>query len=246
MITVGTKNEETRCKWVEGKLAEVPAGWRILDAGAGEQAYRKCCSHLRYVSQDFAQYQPAAVGSGLQMGSWDYGKLDIVCDITDIPEPDASFDAILCLEVLEHVPDPRAVIVELSRLLRPGGRLIMSAPFCSLTHFAPHHYATGFNRYFYEKHLPENGLQLLELTANGNYFEYVAQELRRLDTVTQRYASERLSRIERWAQKILLKVLQTSSESDKGSEELLAFGYQVVAEKAVATSSPPVTGGTRE
>jgi ubiquinone/menaquinone biosynthesis C-methylase UbiE len=246
VITVGTKNEETRYKWVERKLAAVPAGWRILDAGAGEQAFKKFCSHLRYVSQDFAQYQPAALESGLQMPSWDYGKLDIVCDITAIPEPDASFDAILCLEVLEHVPDPRAVIVELSRLLRPGGRLIMSAPFCSLTHFAPYHYASGFNRYFYEKHLPENGLQVLELTANGNYFEYLAQEVRRLDAVTQRFASVPLGRIERWAQKILLKVLQTSSQRDTGSDELLAFGYQVVAEKAAVESSPPIAGGTRE
>ena len=65
------------------------------------------------------------------MGSWDQTGLDIVGDITSIPEPDASFDAILCVEVLEHVPDPLAALRELGRLLKPNGQLILTAPFCS-------------------------------------------------------------------------------------------------------------------
>lgn len=231
MLTVGTKNEETRRLWVERKLAEIPDGWRILDAGAGEQQYRKFCSHLRYVSQDFAQYKPEAVKSGLQMPQWNYGKLDIVCDITKIPEPDGSFDAVISFEVLEHVPDPVKVIQELSRLVRNGGRLLLSAPFCSLTHFAPYHFSTGFNRFFYEKHLQENGFRVLEMTANGNYFEYLAQELRRVESVAGNYAGGKANKVEQWATKVILKMLQRFSDRDTGSKELLTFGLQVVAEK---------------
>jgi ubiquinone/menaquinone biosynthesis C-methylase UbiE len=231
MLTIGTKNEQTRETWVAQKLAEVPRNWRILDAGAGEQQYRKFCSHLQYVSQDFAQYNPSEVKRGLQMPQWDYGKLDIVCDITQIPEPDQSFDAVMCLEVLEHVPDPIAALREVSRLVRKGGRLIVSAPFCSMTHFAPYHFSTGFSRFFYEKHLPDNGLKILELTANGNYFEYVAQELRRVQSTAAKYAGGHTTRIERWATKVLLKMLQRFGERDTGSEELLTFGLQIVAEK---------------
>jgi len=165
------------------------------------------------------------------MAKWDYGKLDIVCDITAIPEPDGSFDAVMCIEVLEHVPDPVKVIRELSRLLRKDGRLIVSAPFCSLTHFAPYPFSTGFSRFFYEKHLPENGLRVLELTPNGNYFEYLAQELRRLESMGMRYGSAQPGRLERGAITRLLKMLQRFSNHDTGSEELLAFGFHVVAEK---------------
>ena len=165
------------------------------------------------------------------MTKWDYGKLDIVCDITAIPEPDGSFDAVMCLEVLEHVPDPLKVIREFSRLVRKGGRLIVSAPFCSLTHFAPYHFTTGFSRFFYEKHLPENGFRVLELAPNGNYFEYLAQELRRVKSIATRYGSAQPGRLERLAINKSLKMLQSFSDQDTGSHELLAFGFHVVAEK---------------
>ena len=45
-----------------------------------------------------------------------------------VPYPDGYFDAVLLLDVLEHVPDPAAVIQEIGRLLRPGGQLIVSVP----------------------------------------------------------------------------------------------------------------------
>jgi SAM-dependent methyltransferase len=46
---------------------------------------------------------------------------------------DASFDVILCLDVLEHLPDPTQAISDFSRWLRPGGLLLVSAPFYLVT-----------------------------------------------------------------------------------------------------------------
>src|ERR1041385_5730478 len=135
-------NEENRAAWIGKQLEKLPGNSRLLDAGAGEQQYKKFCKHLNYVSQDFAQYAPEKMEEGLQMEKWNYGRLDIVSDITAIPEPDKSFDAILCTEVFEHIPDPPAALKEFSRLLRKGGTLILTAPFTSLTHFAPYHYYT--------------------------------------------------------------------------------------------------------
>ena len=126
----------------------MPAGSRILDAGAGELRYKPLCSHLEYVSQDFAQYNGQGDGVGLQMGNWDQTHLDIVCDITQIPEPDQSFDVIMCIEVFEHLPDPLAALREFNRLLKSGGWLIITAPFNSLTHFAPYHFYTGLTNIF--------------------------------------------------------------------------------------------------
>lgn len=45
-----------------------------------------------------------------------------------VPYPDAYFDGILLLDVLEHVPDEQLVAAEIERLLRPGGSLILSVP----------------------------------------------------------------------------------------------------------------------
>ena len=231
MLTVGRRNEHARVAWIERALRKVPAGSRLLDAGAGEQQFRKFCSHLRYVSQDFARYDGRGDGAGLQTGAWDRSGLDLVCDITAIPEPAASFDAILCTEVLEHLPDPLAALREFNRLLRHGGYLILTAPFCSLTHFAPYHFCTGFGRYFYRAHLRPDEFEVLDLQENGNFFEFLAQETRRLRGIAQRYAGDALNEEESAAVDTMLRALQRFSESDRGSSELLHFGCHVLARK---------------
>jgi SAM-dependent methyltransferase len=228
---VGRRNEATRIRWVEDALASLPAGWRLLDAGAGECRYRTHCSHLQYVSQDFGGYNGAGDGVGLQTQSWDNTQLDIVSDITNIPQPDGSFDAILCSEVFEHLPDPIAALREFARLLRPAGRLILTAPFCSLTHFSPFHFATGFSRYWYRHHLPASGFAIQTIEENGNFFEYLAQETRRLRGVAGRYAGGALSEEEQRAIGTVLGALERFSASDTGSTELLCFGLHVIATK---------------
>lgn len=183
------------------------------------------------MSQDFGQYDGKGDSAGLQMGSWDQSNLDIVCDITAIPEPDASFDAVMCIEVLEHLPDPVLAIKELSRLLRSGGQFIVTAPFCSITHLAPYHFSTGFNRYFYETHLPAHGLEIVEMEANGNFFEYLAQEVRRIPQMAELYAKDRPDPSEESASRVVLRMLERLSARDTNSSELLNFGYHVRARK---------------
>jgi len=228
---VGTGNEITRVEWLEHALAQLPSGARILDAGAGEQPFKKFCGHLRYVSQDVAQYDGAGNRKGLQTGSWDFSGLDIVSDIASIPEPDASFDAIMCTEVFEHIPDPLPAIKEFSRLLKPGALLLITAPFCSITHFAPHYFANGYSQYYYEKHLSDAGFDVVEIECNGNYFEYLAQELRRLPTVAAQYAHRSVSFFGKLAMRRVLTELQASTDANDGSEELLCFGLHVRAIK---------------
>ena len=50
-------------------------------------------------------------------------------DITAIPVEDNYFDNILCYHVLEHIPDDRAAMQELFRVLKPGGKVIIQTPF---------------------------------------------------------------------------------------------------------------------
>lgn len=181
------ENERNRDSWLANTLATLTPGLRLLDAGAGEQRNREWCGHLQYVSQDICQYEGGGSGGGLHTGTWNTSKIDIVCDIVNIPEPDGSFDVVLCTEVFEHLPDVTEALDEFSRLLKPGGVLITTAPFASFVHFAPYHYASGFSRYWYEYHLPKRGFDIRELTSNGDWFSYARQEMIRLPTMARRY-----------------------------------------------------------
>lgn len=229
-MKVGLGNDSNRVKWIEEELNKIPKGARILDAGAGELRFKKYCSHLNYVAQDFGQYDGSG-DTGLQMGSWDQTKLDIVSDITAIPEPDASFDAILCIEVFEHIPDPISAIKEFSRLLKPGGKVIITAPFASITHFAPYFFYTGFSKYFYETNFTNNGFEIEEVLQNGNYFDYLAQELRRINTVAKKYTGKKQGVIGKVGVQMLLWSLERLSKKGSKSNELLSYGCQVIAKK---------------
>lgn len=228
---VGKHNKSDREHWLKETLLQIPANSRILDAGAGTQQYRSYCNHLQYVSQDFGKYDGVGDSKGIQKNRFSYGSLDIVCDITSIPEPDTSFDAIMCIEVFEHLPNPPLALKEFSRLLKSDGYLILTAPFCSLTHYAPYHFCTGFNKYWYEKYLSEFGFEDIEIKTNGNFFEYIAQEIDRIPSVTKRYSSGKLNIFELITSFLMLRMLSHFSKDDRGSSELLCFGYHIFSKK---------------
>lgn len=224
-------NKKPREKWIEQTLANISAGSRILDAGAGELDKKKYCSHLEYVAQDFGQYDGNGDSTGLQTSHWDQSKLDIISDITDIPVESSSFDAVMCIEVLEHLPDPIAALKELHRVLKPEGRIVLTAPFCSLTHFAPFHFSTGFNKYWYQEHLDTLGFEILELESNGNFFHFLHQEVGRVPAITGKYNLAPMNVIEKYAHKIISRYLSKIAPTDQTSDELLCFGYHILAQK---------------
>jgi SAM-dependent methyltransferase len=79
-------------------------------------------SELSELSSAFARELFAHAGANISMFHKDAASL-----------APASFDVVACLDVLEHVPDPPALLAQLTRALRPGGFLIVSAPFWMLT-----------------------------------------------------------------------------------------------------------------
>ncbi len=226
-------NQRKRDEWIKSKLSKLKPNIKILDAGAGKLRYKRFCSHLDYTSQDFGKYNGEGDGKGLQTKNWDTSRLDIISDICEIPEKDSSFDVILCAEVLEHLPNPIKALQEFSRLLKKGGQLILTAPICSLTHFAPFYFYNGFSNYFYEKHLKENGFIIKELTYNGNWFDYISRELYRGEYIIERYTHVNFitRKILSLIMRFLSLLLIFCSKKDSGSHETLSFGILVVGEK---------------
>jgi hypothetical protein len=99
---------------------------------------------------------------------------------------------------------------------------------------APYHFYSGFNRYFYETNLPTYGFEIMELQANGNFFEYMAQEIRRIPYVAQYYVEgEKLSQAESSTLQEMLQLLGRLSYLEgkttgfQGSTALLHFGCHV-------------------
>jgi SAM-dependent methyltransferase len=172
-----------RDSWVKHKASLIPDGAKVLDAGAGQCQYKRFLLHTNYQAQDFAQYQ--GNHEGPLQESWHYPELDYICDITKIPVDDDAFDAVLCTEVLEHVPDPIAALKELCRVTCEGGQLLISAPLGSGVHQEPYHFFGGFSPYFYQKYLPDFGCEIVEIKPLGGLFRSVAQEIHRAARILQ-------------------------------------------------------------
>lgn len=224
-------NSEVRDKWVEEKLRKIPDGKIILDAGAGEQPYKKFCTHLKYISQDFGEYDTSEKKEALQMKEWNSRSVDILSDIINIPLEDESVDAILCTEVIEHIKNPVLAIKEFSRLLRPNGQLLLTAPNCSLTHMAPYYFYNGFSRYWYEENLNDFGFEIEEIMEYGNFFSWLKQELLRTEEIMNRYV-ELDGEMDINVLNAGIKFFDELAKLDKNSSELLCLGRMVVAKKA--------------
>ncbi len=174
LIEIKDFNQRSRDRWVEEKAATLKPNSTVLDVGAGTCPYKKSFSHCQYTTHDFKAYTGEKLG-----GTTEYGGIDIESDIVSIPVPDNSFDAILCTEVLEHVPEPIAALREMARILKPGGRIFITAPLGSGLHQLPFHYYGGYTPGWYEKFFAEFGLDPIEIIPNGGFHRLLAQECMR-------------------------------------------------------------------
>lgn len=98
---------------------------------------------------------------------------DAFASALDLPFAAGTFDSVLCTEVLEHVPEPWRAYGEISRVLRPGGRALVTTPFMYRVHEAPY----DFYRYtvFAHRHLAERaGLEVEEIRPRGGFLTVAA------------------------------------------------------------------------
>lgn len=220
-----------RKEWIVEKLKNLKPGSILLDAGAGNMKYKEYCSHLKYISQDFGEYDDSPKNVGFQTNEiWKSKECDIVSDIINIPMKNESCDAILCSEVFEHIKNPVLALNEFCRLLKIDGILILTAPFCSLTHMAPYYYANGFSKYWFIENLRDAGFEILEYKTYGNWFNYIAKELERLPYMASKYGIPLKGKIENHIIETI-KILIEQSNNNKGSEDVLCLDSLIYAKK---------------
>jgi SAM-dependent methyltransferase len=102
---------------------------------------------------------------------------DVQTDASRLPFRDESFDAVICAELLEHVPDPVGVMQEAYRVLRIGGVLLMTVPFLFPIHADPHDYCR-YTDYYWKENLRKIGFTDLAVEPQGLFWSVAAEMLR--------------------------------------------------------------------
>jgi SAM-dependent methyltransferase len=146
--------------------SSLPEDARVLDAGAGEAQYAPLFTGTRYTAVDL----------GVGDATWAYGELDAVCDLQHLPFHEGTFHGVVNIVTLEHVRHPAAVIRELARVLRPGGRLLLATPLEWEEHQVPHDYFR-YTRYGLTHLLESAGLVIERLDPVGGFFRLLARRL---------------------------------------------------------------------
>ena len=140
----------------------------LLDVGCGRQPYASYLSHVaRKQTCDFNRKR---------------GEVDFECPADKIPLPDASLDSIFCTEVLEHVPEPLAVWREFSRLLRPGGRVLLATPMYWPAHEEPYDFYR-YTEFGLRRLANEAGFDVEKIYPRGGVWAFLGQVL--MHTVPQ-------------------------------------------------------------
>ncbi|MGZ4333564.1 MAG: class I SAM-dependent methyltransferase [Gaiellaceae bacterium] len=127
-------------EWLRAQADELRAGpaVRILDVGCGVKPYYPFFADVaaEYVGVDVVENPHA----------------ELLGPVEALPVEDASFDVVLCTQVLEHCDDPRQAVQELRRVTRPGGRVLASTHGVQVYHPSPADYwrwtHTGLDRLF--------------------------------------------------------------------------------------------------
>ncbi|HTD58791.1 MAG TPA: methyltransferase domain-containing protein [Solirubrobacteraceae bacterium] len=98
-------------------------GVSLLDAGCGTGLFSQaaCRRGAAVTSMDVGEGLLAEVAKKCD-------STRVVGDARALPFEDRAFEVVVCTEVIEHVPDPTSAVVELARVLRPGGTLVLTTP----------------------------------------------------------------------------------------------------------------------
>jgi SAM-dependent methyltransferase len=186
----------------------------LLDAGCGKvplyEVYRNLVSEV--VCVDWANtFHPNP-------------HLDLEADLNQgIPFPDGRFDTVVSTDVLEHLANPNLFWAEVTRVLRPSGKVIVGVPFLYWLHEPPHdHYR--YTRYRLSGFCDENGLSVLSLEEYGGPLAVV------LDVIGKNLPGTRLAEVYQFCGTFLLDS-PVGRYIEHRRRHLFPLGYCLVAQK---------------
>ena len=161
-------------------------GERLLDLGCGfgrhafEAARRGADVVALDAGRDEVEGVVATFVAMVEAGELVAGEVRAAAvqgDALHLPFPDGSFDRVICAEVLEHIPDDRAAMAELARVLRPGGTMAITVPrfFPELVNWAlsdEYHLVPGGHVRIYRRSVIEQRLRDVGLRVSGHGFAH--------------------------------------------------------------------------
>lgn len=132
---------------------------RLIDIGCGRKPYKDLLS--KFVSEH--------IGVDHENATHGHDHVDLVGTAYSIPVPDNSYDSALSTAVLEHLEEPNSAIIEVHRVLKDDGCLVLSAPFIWHLHEAPRDFFR-YSRFGLVHLLEKNGFEVLECKALAGFW----------------------------------------------------------------------------
>lgn len=131
-----------------------------LDLGAGTSKYRGIIypNALKYTTFD------------IQGGK----NINVVGDVLNPPFKDGEFDTVISTQVLEHVEKPWIMISQISRIIKPGGLCIITAPFMFPFHADPHDFFR-YSKKGMESLFENEGFEIIESGTYGKIFSLFSE-----------------------------------------------------------------------
>lgn len=124
----------------------------LLDVGCGAGPYKQYFTQSNYIGLDYPNYDKDIPPNN---------ALNIAGNVMFLPFKDGSFDGLICTQVLEHVPKPWEAVVQMGRVLKPGGKLLLTVPFFYPLHDEPYDYFR-FTSHGVGQLISEAGFKILE------------------------------------------------------------------------------------
>ncbi len=123
MNKLKTHGIEVYAKYLQKILEFVPAKARVLDIGCGVGQVSNFLQKKGYKVTGI-DFSPLFIKESKKAGKADFK----IMDSTNLKFPDCSFDAVISAETLEHIPNPKKALEEMSRVLRQSGLMILRFP----------------------------------------------------------------------------------------------------------------------